>query len=413
MKPIKTFISKNIFFIILFLVSFIFLYYFHYQDGGDDLAFQQASETYSLAEFIHIRYYTWSSRIIPDIFSYLVNGQIKTIWVSLNASIITIFAFLFYKYINLIIPIKKTAQKFISFLSCFSFFFINRGILLPAIIWRTGSTNYLWPTVIGLSCLYPFIYFLTQKKPLKNSIFFIILSLVSGLLSEQISFFLILLSITFIIYLFTSHTKPTPSLIVMIINMFIGSAILFLAPGNHIRYQSEVKNNFPDFDSLSLLNHLSISLYWIINKLINFLSPPLIPIFLILGIRNIKTKKLKIASTLSIVISLCLIIKIIFNLNLPISTITSENILSFSNIFSYSLVSFTFLIIIYLIINDRNTIVKNLSLLFLFISIALMFIITLSPTLDVSGNRTLFLSNVCLNFVWIFLYLKTVTNIIN
>jgi hypothetical protein len=188
----------------------------------------------------------------------------------------------------------------------------------------------------------------------------------------------------------------------MTINIIIGTFIIFLAPGNQIRFQTEMQNNFPDFFSLNLFNRVSISLYWILNKLFNSCSLSLALIYSILGVKTFFNKNFrpKIFSIISITLAILLIIKNIFTFQFVILPITSDNYFSLNILFKYFF-GFISLLLIPFILCRFSKIKNNLFFYFptLLIILATMFIITLSPTMDVSGNRVLFLPMILLNMV--------------
>lgn len=397
--------NHQLFFVLFFILNFFLLIRSDYQDGGDDLFFKQSASQYSTTEFISYRYQNWSGRIIPDTLSLWFNNQPKIIWVFFNSIAITAMAFLLWQYLNLFNPKTKKHSGYL-LLIFFSFLFLDKSIFEPSFIWLTGSLNYLWPTLIGLITFYPFLFFLIKKKIPKNIFLFITISILSGLMTEQVSLALLGFMFLSFFYFILSHQRLPISLVAISLFTVIGSAILFLAPGNQIRYQSETNHNFPGFDSLSLANHISISFYWIINKMVNFLPLPLALIFSLLGTINLQQKQHRTISIFSLAIAFILLIKFLFRLNCPIYPITSDNILSVVNLLKY-LITITSLSIIPYLIVKTNINHKFIYLSLFSFSLILMFIVTLSPTLDASGSRTIFLPGMLYLLLGLFLSSET------
>lgn len=406
MNKIKKFISNNIpklSFLLFFIINLLILTKSNYIDGGDDLFFYESSLKYSIKDFLIHRYNNWSGRVIPDFLALLFNNQLKNIWTIVNSIMMTLLGILFYQYFLILNPkINQLKRKIIAPSVCLSFLFINRSIISPSFIWLTGSINYLWPIVLFLIIFYPYFFYIINKYYPKNGYYFILLSFIGGILTEQISVMFILLLSLFLIYFFFTQKKIPYQFLISSLLIFLGSILLFFAPGNQIRYQSEVVNNFPSFNSLSILNHISISIYWILNKITNTLSLTLIPIYLLVGINNYRNKKNISINFLLLIISLVLIVKNILKLEFKIYPITSDNIFSTMNIVYYLLITFSFLLLPFSIVkNIKNNFKKYFYSITFFLLFILMFMTTLSPTLDVSGNRTLFIPSLLLTFTWI------------
>jgi len=402
MKNLKNFLNPNkekIVFFIFFIVTFLISFYSKYQDGGDDLFYQSASQNYSFFTFAYYRYLNWSGRIVPEILGYVFNGSLSFLWPLFNSFFFTSLSILIFNYLKLLIPTKKHQTIFLAIVVCLSFLLLDKTIISPSFLWKTGSINYLWPTTLAFFAIYPF-FLSIKNKVINYKIFYFLISLLVGLSSEQISVFLILGLIVYFIFILINKRKIPLILILIALNIVIGSTILFLAPGNQVRFQTETQNNFYQFTSLSLFNRASISLYWILNKLINFFSLSLALIYLVLGVKTFLDKnfKLKIFSILSILLSLVFEFKNLLKINYEILPITSRNYLSPDILTKYFFSFFILLLIPYLIYHLSKKYFLFYFLI-LFIILATMFIVTLSPTLDVSGNRVLFLPIILLNIL--------------
>lgn len=401
--------KQKIVFIIFFIITLVLSCLSKYKDGGDDLFFKTAASNNSLFPFIISRYLNWSGRIIPDALAYLFNSKLEVIWPLFNSIIITLLSVLIFNYINLLTTLKNNKRFLLVITVCLSFLLINKTIIEPAFLWKTGSINYLWPTTMGLFILYPFLLSIKNKLTKKNNYFYFFVSLLAVISSEQISVAMILGITTYFIYMFLNKKKIPLILYLITFNLFLGSIILFLAPGNQLRLQAETKHNFPDFLSLSVFNRISISLYWMLNKLINVCSLSLAFIYLIVGFKNSYTKNitLKVFSTIAIFLGILLIVKNIFSINFNILPITSNNYLSFNILIKYIISLVGLSLIPYLIWklfgNLKNSFIY---FLILFIALITMLMITFSPTIDASGSRVLFLPIILINILAILTLFK-------
>jgi hypothetical protein len=280
---------------------------------------------------------------------------------------------------------------------------MDKTIISPSFLWRTGSINYLWPITLGFLAFYPFLLSIKNKLNKQSYLGWFLFSLFSGILTEQVSVALILIVITYFSYMVINKRKIPTIMYLMFFNMIVGSLILFLAPGNQIRLKAETLNNFPAFLNLGIFNRISISFYWVLNKLVNILSLEMAVIFFILGFKNLK-KSTKIISFTALILGFILMIKKISKIEYKVYPITGDNFLNLGILFPYILIILGLFLMIYLIFKKYKVSKKSLIyFLILFLILVLMLMITLSPTMDVSGNRTIFLPNILINILIILL----------
>lgn len=403
MSNIKQFFFKNkekLIFVVFFIVSFLISYFSNYKDGGDDLFYKNSALNYQAGNFVVTRYFDWTGRIIPELLAYFFDGSLAFMWPLLNAAIITLLSVLIFKYVNLFKNLKSNKKILLILIICLSFLLINKSVMEPAFVWRTGSINYLWPATLGFLAFYPFLKSTKNKLNKKSYWFYFLISFLAAISTEQVSVALILGAVTYFGYMLINKNKIPKILYFMSLNILIGSFLLFLAPGNKIRFQIEAAHNFPDFLNLGIFNRISISLYWVINKFVNVLPLVLAPIYLILGY-----KKNKVAFILGII----LVIKGVFGIEYKIYPITSDNVFSLGILITYFLVLLGLFIIPFLIWQLFKMSKKTLFyFLILLTVIILMLMVTLSPTLDVSGNRTVFLPSVLINVLSLLLIVELI-----
>jgi hypothetical protein len=395
--------KEKIVFVIFFIVNLLILNFSNYKDGGDDLFFRNSALNQSLLNFLVNRYFTWTGRMFPEFMAYFFDNSLVNIWPIINSFFITLLSYVVFTYVNLLIKIKIKQRMSLIYIIFLSFLLINKHVIEPAYIWRTGSINYLWPVTAGFLAFYPFLLSLKNKLNNKNNGLYLLVSILAAISSEQISVALIFGIIFYFGYMLVFKKKIPLIIYFLSFTILSGSLILFLAPGNQIRLQKESDTNFPGFMSLSIFNHISISLYWVLNKITNDLSLVLAPIFLILGLKSFKFS-LKYISLLSLFLAFILLVKNIFGIQYKIYPITSDNYTSIVILIKYVLAISSLSLIPYLVFRLYKFSLKT-TLIYLVVLLVLiqMTMITLSPTLDISGSRTIFLPSIILNVLSIFL----------
>lgn len=133
---------------------------------------------------------------------------------------------------------------------CFLFFVLfGCWFALPAfgetIVWEAGAINYLWATVIGLLFLLPYRYALENnwllKDNSKSTILMVLIGLLAGWSHENQSIINAFLAALFFLYTFVlKKRRNLPKWYYGgLISLFIGVVILFIAPGNYSRRDTE------------------------------------------------------------------------------------------------------------------------------------------------------------------------------
>ena len=172
------------------------------------------------------------------------------------------------KNFNFVNSIMFVLLGLLIYLHAFNFKDLKPGMLLliystiflfapqpdSTMLWKSGSANYLWPSVLFLcmSLIYKGYYDNQKRKNnLLNAILIFILGLLVGCCSENASFGVILIELLFIILYLIKKIKVPKWAITGIIGTIIGYIILVAAPGNYIR--AEIMYPSKSYDILSLI----------------------------------------------------------------------------------------------------------------------------------------------------------------
>lgn len=391
-----------------FIFLFIFYFVMHYKINYmvDDVINSKNTYEDGMINYLLDSYNHWSSRI----FIYLVNNYMYilpiTIWKILDSFIITLGAV----FISKIFNDKKSI--YLDYIICtlvITFPFIQMGTAG----FIATTVTYYWAIVFLIICLYPIKKVLNKEK-IKLYIYpilFILLLYATD--SEQITCFLLGLSLCIIIYLkFVKKEKINWYIYFLFIFSIIKIIYIKTCPGNEERAIIEMNNRFPTYKSLSFKDKLLMGIFHTTKILRNDNIPIVIFSTLLCILTNIKNKYSinKIISYLYLF--LVASVSLLFGLFVQIFPYINPYVVNIgvsfdSSIYYINYITLFFIIIFYLMsiyllyINFKD----NLLPIILFLGgIATQFIMTFSPTIYASGPRTgsiMFYSIIVVNFLLI------------
>lgn len=162
----------------------------------------------------------------------------------------------FIAFICIIYKLTNTDKPF----NIFVFIFAIPGIWLAqpvfptTVLWLTGSTNYLWGTLIIISFLYPFCKYYINPQESKNKQLKAVILFLGGVLAgwtnENMSITLIfILTVLLILMKYRKISIPVWSITGMT-GAIAGCGLLLLAPGNYARLAYSTQNEETSFISV-------------------------------------------------------------------------------------------------------------------------------------------------------------------
>lgn len=238
-KVLILFIYISLFLIFSLLISFGYI-----NRINDDLIFYKlVHEQDSIFDFLVTRYLTWSSRIIIESF-IAIFSIVPLIAFRLFFSLLLSLTSFYYCLIQNDLSIKHIITVNLLFLSFPLFYLSDTGFI------STGL-NYPFPFLGLLMCLLPLVYSL-RNKPINR--WYWILGLLGAIVASNFEITALLLfafSLIINIKLFLNKQKYYFGINVI---SFIGILFSLLCPGNSIRTQYEIEQNFPIFSSWNILD---------------------------------------------------------------------------------------------------------------------------------------------------------------
>lgn len=232
-------------------------------------------------------YFNWGGRIWGEFFADLFLSIPKKIFNIINTIGYLVFVGLI--YVNITGKIKFSPSLFV--LINFLLF-----ACLPAfgqdILWISGTANYMWSSLIPLLYMAFWRFYLHKERRWMNSIPGVIILMCFGILAgwsnEKVSVSLILLAAGYM-WLYREKYNIIPRFAKTgVVSLVIGSLLLWLAPGNFVRFATE-------HHSRSII-HMIGNVFHNIGALFDLESTLLLIIAFVLLMFFIKTTRKKIAA---------------------------------------------------------------------------------------------------------------------
>lgn len=344
----------------LLLLSVYLLYNcFADLNANDDKVFRSINYSW---EFLVQRYNEWTSRIIIEYFMLWFERQ-HIIFIITNFTFILL---LFYSICYLLNIIHKEMIA-LCILSCMLYNFpymASSGII-------SCNVNYFMPMTLSIASLACY-----KKYISGGSCIYYILCIILAIISanmEQVCIYLLMLSGIYIIYLIWHRSRIPFSLLLLAALLFLELVFILTCPGNYARYESEITNWYPSWNRLQLIDKIINGTNYIGNYCFNKFNAICLffSIALLTTLSNRSLRKLYYFIPVSSQLYL-----MIFHIKIG----------------KYALLILTILnIIIYIltIINSRlDNSYKILITAILFTGFCTRYMLTFSPTIYASGQRT-------------------------
>ncbi len=394
-------------FAIIFITaqSFISIY------PGDDTYFvDTVSKSKSVIDFVVMRYENWSGRVVSEFLISVFSILNLWVWKVINCLVVFGFIYCISKLIKLTqIKMDIISKTQINSFVCLSFFMIPISVTTRSCSWFTGSFFYLWPTFACIIGIMPFVYKIYGKSVSKLYYFISILATIYASYIEQTGAFLICFGFITLLYLYIRDRRFHFILFLEVLISIPNFIISILAPGNSVRFISEIKTWYPNFNNLSLIQKLSQGISWTHLHLIRDNTIMMLVLSLLLFIIFTKMHSKPLIRVFAFIPSLYFLGSFI-PFNKIVSGTTSyeynydvEKILGkiffdpMQSILPLSiscLIVFSIIILLFTCIKNKND--KYLCIIIYLASMASGYILGFSPTIFGSGPRIFFMTDILL-----------------
>jgi hypothetical protein len=247
-----------------------------YYPNNDDAYYLRLVQEKSFTEFVSWQYLTWTGRLFSAILHYVIFSLPIVLWKFLNTGMILLLTF----SISLLLfgwgfwnRLDRASYVTLWFL-CVLLGWLKHTVLELAVFWVTGSLDYLWPLVLAAFAMVPFVEraFHSGSKPDGLPGWFYPLSAIAGICAclgvEQAAVLLLSASVLCCGYLIY-RTRALDFGLAALLSLFIlASVISAVAPGNPLRYQFSLRF-IPGFENYSLQKRAYMSFSWILSRVFN------------------------------------------------------------------------------------------------------------------------------------------------
>ncbi|MDK2802995.1 MAG: hypothetical protein KFW09_06480 [Oscillospiraceae bacterium] len=403
-------------FIILALIMIIYKIFTH-TDTNDDIYFSSALSEYNFFSYLKMRYLNWTSRLLIE--SLLITiSRVVFIWKILDVFIMVSIGIILSKLFN---PTNNIKTNFI--ILYFMIFF--QYILAGTAGWIATTLNYTWILFFAL------ISFIPIKKVLENKSFrwyeYILYTICTLFASNQEQMVVVIFSTLLIFNIYLIYIKKFNIYIFFQFILNILSFIfILLSPGNGIRKIREITAHFPEFSEISIWRKLEIgfssTLFKYIFNLNLIFTAFVILLFIAIFIKYRHKLKFLICGSIPLFITLSFgafkpIISQFFPYinDIPNSLTKTGTNISLSSPITWIpniILATTFLFIIislYLLFDNKK--IALFTIFIILIGFASRIVMSLSPTIWESSDRTFIFMHFSFIIISIFIYNK-IRNII-
>lgn len=396
---IKKFFEENgrlaIFFLFLLeLIATIFIT----PNKFDDQYFIEQVTNKSILSFVLPRYSWWTSRIFIEFVLCFVLKTSKYLWILIEAGMVALAG---YSISKIFVKDSKNENN-VMLLFMILLYPLN---VMASAGWAATTVNYMWPAATCLFALIPIkkIWNKEKIKPFEYILYTLALLFAGN--QEQTCAILVGTYILFTIFMIIRDKKIHPYMIIQTVIIIASFIFILTCPGNYARNTEEISRHFKDLDTLNVLDKISLGLTSTIALLTakgNIIYTMLTFLIVINIFSNYKEKSYRIVALIPFISAIILKYTMyITNLMFPylgsfqelleeeqvmLTAINCNNLL-YTLPLIFAFVNFICIVLSLLVI--FKNLKDNMAVLIFLVGLASRLIIGFSPTIWVSGERTM------------------------
>lgn len=219
-----------------------------------------------------MRYQTWSGRVTAEALTHTFLQRPVDVWRAMNIVMYLVLVVCIYKYYTLLVA-KRSEGRDLAVLALCTVVPLVMGVmaLLGSAFWVTGSIFYLWIAALGLIAFYPILYTYVRRTlpPKWLMTIGIGASAMAALGQEQVSALLVGFTGLAVAGLFWQTRRIWLYPVFQLVITVLAAGISYFAPGNMIRMESEIRTWLPTFQTAPLMDRFEWSLRWFMDATIN------------------------------------------------------------------------------------------------------------------------------------------------
>ena len=298
--------------------------------NGDDIKYAKVLSNQTLVDYLHYRYYNWSSRLIIDGILVILARLDMIVWKLLDVIIYTVGVYYIIKLVN------KNYSKKIAYLGVLLFLMYPFYEMASA-GWISTTLNYSWCFAFGMISFIPLIYEAHGEKVNKYIYIISFLALLYAANQEQSGALVFGFNLLYLLNSLINKKSINKFNLMATAVALISLIFILTAPGNSIRFAHEAAFWYPEFVNFTIIEKSYLGLVTTFGTLIE--QKIIFPLFYIIlsvyAIIKSNNKYLKYFCYFNIFLILFITI---FNAFIDISILDSsvKSLGSFSNVIKSS-----------------------------------------------------------------------------
>lgn len=383
-----------------FVLFFLFAFYLHSEVGlrdWDDYVYKDSWKSMTIFEWIKKFYMNWSGRI-PLQMMHIVFLQFPVIvWRIWDSLLYTLCVVAVARVAVLFGENTYLKQVMTNCIVSGLFVLIPDEVLNRVVKWMAGSFNYLLPVACLFFALYPIAKVLKGNKITKIDALIAFIPTILCCYAEQTAAVYICMSLLSMVYLGIKKISIPKSFVFCFMFGFFNAAIEYLAPGNMVRYDSEVILWYNQYDMYSLFDKIIMGVTFCVKMLLEYGWILFLVAYLFMlpkVLKNSVTMKLIFIALFLYTISIRNVLKDI-DANKILIVNDMNNIIIVGMLFFWIMLVAILLLIIYI-----ENLELSLAMVFSFLAaIASGTVVAMSPSCYTSEQRIFFVSYILLIFI--------------
>lgn len=391
--------SNSAIFLALFVLELILMFFITPNKYDDQVFLENVTGT-SIWSYIGPRYYTWSSRIIIEVILCFVLKVSKYLWILIESLMVTLAAYSISKLF-----IKNNEDQKENILMLLSMILIYPIVKMNDAGWAATTVNYMWPLATGLFTLIPIKKIWDNEKIKFWQYPLYVVTLIFASNQEQACAILFGTYLLFTVLMIIKNKKIHPFMVIQTLIVIASLIFILTCPGNAARTTVEINNQFKDFEMLTILDKIGIGLTSTMGLIIksgNIIFALMSMVIAVNIFLNNKEKLYRIVSLVPIfsILALSYLRDDLHTIFPYFSTVkelivkeemilTAGNCNNLFNVIPIIFAAINFICIIMSLLLIFKNLKNNTALLVFLIGLASRLIMGFSPTVFLSGERTM------------------------
>lgn len=253
-----------------FLAAFLLCGQISYSDG-DDAYFYQMAHSMPLFDYLKMRYVGWEGRMTSEAMTYAAFYLGKSFWQPVNAFVLTLLPYGLIRIVKNMSGALNARRSFLLSLAVYlGILSLGISVIGYGAFWVTGSTFYLWSIVAGLWAAMPFADLVYRKdKGERTFLYAMPCAFLAAMGQEQIAAVVIVFGGLAVLYEVWRERRIPWLHTLEVILMIVSLVLLLVSPGTEARSQAEIEQWMPMYDTMSLGNHIFITVQWMLSSFAN------------------------------------------------------------------------------------------------------------------------------------------------